>query len=155
MNNPQVQNKERIRGALLAMQKGMEDNPAAIPGSSPIYPIHNIFSDGIYVRECRIPKGHFIMGRIHRREHPNILVQGSVMVLTEAGVEKLTAPLHMLSPAGTKRFLFTLEDTIWTTIHRTEAKTQEEAEEDVVTDSYEDIGFMYDKLEMGDNKCLL
>ena len=154
MSNIPIQNRERIRGALLAMQKGMEDNPAAIPGSSPLYPIYNIFSDGMYIRECRIPAGHFIMGRIHKREHPNILVQGSVMVLTEDGVEKLFAPKHMLSPAGTKRFLYTLEDTIWTTIHRTEAKTVEEAEEDVVTDSYEDIGFMYNELMVGGNKWL-
>jgi hypothetical protein len=114
-----------------------------------------MFSNGIYVREIHIPAGMFIMGRIHRHEHPNILVKGAVMVLTEGGVEKMFAPKHMVSPAGTKRFLYTLEDTIWTTIHRTDATTPEEAEADVVTDSYEDIGLTYQNVnELGGTPCL-
>jgi hypothetical protein len=143
MNNLIQEKHERIRGALLAMQAAMEANPAAIPGNDPCLPIRNIFSNGIYVREIRIPANMFVMGRIHRHEHPNILVQGSVIVLTEDGVERLDAPKHMLSPAGTKRFLYTLTDTIWTTIHRCDATTQEEAEEECVTDDYADIGLGY------------
>jgi hypothetical protein len=148
--------KEQVRGALLAFEEAMKNNSASIPGDDPCLPIRNIFSNGIYVREIRIPAGMFVMGRIHRQEHPNILVQGSVIVLTEEGVKRLDAPLHMLSPAGTKRFLYTLTDTIWTTIHRCEATTQEEAEEECVADTYEELDLQYRELQiLGGKECLL
>jgi len=154
--NEIAHNKEKMRGALLAFEQMMKDNPASIPGDHPLLPIRNIFSNGVYVREIHIPAGMFVMGRIHRHEHPNILVQGSVIVLTEDGVKRLDAPLHMLSPAGTKRFLYTLTDTIWTTIHRCDATTQEEAEELCVTDNYEEIGMSYQEFNrLGGRQCHL
>lgn len=153
MNNL-VESKERVRGALLKFQEAMEANEFSIPGDDPRLPLEHMFSGGVYVRTIRIPKGMFVMGRIHRREHPNILVSGSVIMMTEEGVERISAPKHMLSPAGTKRFLYTLEDTVWSTIHKTDARTPEEAEEDVVCDSYEDIGFEYKELINGGMKWL-
>ena len=152
--NDVMEKKEKVRGALLEFQKVMEANQFSIPGDDPSVPLEHMFSDGIYVRTITIPAGMWIMGRIHRREHPNVLVKGSVIMMTENGVEKLIAPQHMMSPAGTKRFLYTLEDTIWTTIHRTDAKTVEEAEEDVVCDSYEEIGFEYKELVTGGKRWL-
>lgn len=155
MTDLDTRDRERMRGAFLEFERMMRENPASIPGDHPSLPIRNIFSNGIYVREIRIPAGMFVMGRIHRHEHPNILVQGIVICMTEEGVQRLEAPMHMLSPAGTKRFLYTLTDTIWTTIHRCDATTQKEAEEFCVTDNYEDIGFTYDQLTLGGRKCHL
>ena len=74
MNSLSSQQADRMRGALLAFEQKMKENPASIPGDDPRLPIRNIFSDGIYVREIRIPAGMFVMGRIHRHEHPNIQI---------------------------------------------------------------------------------
>jgi hypothetical protein len=42
---------------------------------------------------------------------------GDALVLTKDGVKRIVGPCTMLSSAGTKRALYTLEDTVWTTIH--------------------------------------
>lgn len=146
----------RVRGALLAFEDAMKKHPLAVMGDSDIAPVTHTFSNGIYTREIFIPKGQYIMGKIHRHEHPNFIVKGAVIMMTDAGVEKLQAYHSMVSPAGIKRFLFTLEDTIWITVHRTDANNPVDAETDIIAKSYTDIGMEYDELTLnaGGIECL-
>jgi len=148
--------KERVRGALLAFEEAMKNSPRAVIGDDESMPVTHTFSNGIYTREIFIPKGSFVVGKIHRHEHPNMLVKGSVVMMTEGGVESISAYTSMVSPAGIKRFLYTLEDTIWITVHRTEAKNPEEAEADIIAPNYEDLNMKYDNLELntGGAGCL-
>ena len=144
MNDLSLIQKERVRGALLHMEQLRRDKEYAIIGDSDSLPIKSLFSNGLYVREIFIPKGMFVMGKIHRHEHPNILVRGKVIMITESGLETLEGPKTMLSPAGTKRFLFTLEDTIWITVHKTTKDNAFEAEDEIVTTRYEDLEMEYE-----------
>src|SRR5882672_11769090 len=83
-------------------------------------PLQHVFAPGCYARTIRIPAGTFIVGKIHKHQHVNVLSQGEVTVLTEgAGVEHLRGPLTMVSMPGTKRALYTHTDVTWTTIHVT------------------------------------
>ena len=138
--------QEKARGLLLMMEHKMRDHKMAILGDSDSMPVKSLFSNGMYVREISIPRGTLVMGKIHKHEHPNILVKGSVVMMTEDGVETIKAPLTMVSKAGTKRFLFTLEDTIWITMHRTDKTTAFEAEDDIVTTRYEDMNMDYEAM---------
>lgn len=79
--------------------------------------VHHHFAPGLYLRELRIPKGAILTGKIHRHAHLNFLVKGDISVLTEHGVQRLTAPATILSEAGIKRAGYAHEDTIWITVH--------------------------------------
>lgn len=80
-------------------------------------PLKHHFTEGVYAREILLPKHSFVIGKIHRHEHLNFLSEGSVLVLTKEGMKELHAPCTMISPAGVKRAVFALEDTVWTTVH--------------------------------------
>lgn len=98
------------------------------------------FAPGVYARELFIPKGTLLTGKIHRHEHLNILLSGIVSVLTETnGSELLQAPMVMISKEGTKRALFTHEDTLWMTIHPTDKIDLSEIEKEVIAKEYTEI----------------
>lgn len=77
------------------------------------------FSYGVYAREITIPAGTLLTGEIHKFENLNILSKGEMSVLTESGMQKVSAPFTVVSPAGTKRIAYTHTECIWTTIHGT------------------------------------
>lgn len=108
------------------------------------YPLRNIFAPGVYIRELTIPAGHFVVGRIHKHEHANFISRGKVSVLTEdGGLEVLTGPCTMISPAGCKRLLFTHEETVWSVVHPTELTDLDEIEAAVIAQNYTELG-LYD-----------
>lgn len=82
-------------------------------------PVTNYFSDGVYARELFIPKGTVLTGKIHKRTNLNIMVAGELLVSTETGMQRVRAPFVVVSPPGTKRVAYAVEDTRWITIHGT------------------------------------
>lgn len=82
-------------------------------------PVKHHFSHGVYGRELIIPKGVTLTGKIHKYSQLNVLVSGALLVLTENGVVEARPPFVIVSPPGTKRIAYALEDTIWLTVHGT------------------------------------
>ena len=126
------------RALILQIEKEISAQEGAVFGNA--FPLKHTFSSGIYVREITIPQGILLTGRIHKHDHPNFLLKGTVRVLTEdGGVETLIAPVSMISAKGTKRALYTLTEVVWTTIHLNPTNTQDidELEEEIVVDTYE------------------
>lgn len=110
-----------VRAQIGALQDALSQHPDAVFGDSDLCPLKHSFADGVYVREIFIPKGTVLTGKIHKYSHPNFLMHGEVIVVTESGGrEQLKAPLAMISPAGTKRAVYALEDTVWITVHVTD-----------------------------------
>ena len=103
-----------------------------------VCPLKHTFSDGSYVREITIPAGMFIVGKIHKHDHPNFLLKGKVTVVTEDGIEELEGPLSIISKAGTKRALYAETELVWTTIHANPTNTEdlEELEENIIAPTY-------------------
>jgi len=90
-----------------------------------------------------IPKGTFIIGKIHKHQHLNIFSRGKVRVFTEFGEKRLEAPCTFVSEVGLKRAVYAEEDTMWTTVHLTEFGSESELdriEDEVISPSYEDMG---------------
>ena len=117
------------------------DHDGVIIGDSKTCPLKHSFSDGIYVREISIPAGMIIVGKIHKHDHPNFLLKGNVVVITEKdGIEELTGPCSMISKPGTKRALYAKTDLVWTTVHLNPTNTQDlvELEKEIIADSFED-----------------
>lgn len=110
-------------------------------GDASFCPLKHTFSDGIYVREIFIPAGTMLTGKIHKHQHPNFLMSGEVVVITEEGGEEhLIGPLSIMSPPGTKRALHALTDLVWITVHHNPENYQdlESLENVVIADTFED-----------------
>lgn len=82
-------------------------------------PLKHTFPDGLYVREIFMPKNSIVTTRVHRYDNPFFIMQGDVSVFTEGseGIERLKAPHHGITNPGTRRVLYTHEDTVWVTVH--------------------------------------
>lgn len=80
-------------------------------------PLTHTFADGVYVRTIFMPKGTLVIGRIHLREHVNIIVSGDVTMVTVDGPIRLKAPQTFVSAVGTKKVLYINEDTTWISTH--------------------------------------
>lgn len=83
------------------------------------------FLDGLYSREVYMPKGSIVTSKTHNLENLTIISQGKcIEVSEEYGTRILVAPETFISPAGIKRALYMLEDTVWTTVHHNPDNTQ-------------------------------
>ena len=103
-------------------------------------PVVDEYGCGTYAREIHLPKGSLVVGKIHRHSHPNFLMEGEVSVITESGgVERLKAPLSMISPAGTQRIVYTHTDCRWVTVHVTDKKDLTEIEKEVILEDYSSL----------------
>lgn len=131
----------RIQSACQALSDGhrMDESP----------PLKHWLAPGIYAREIHLPADSVVVGKIHRHRHLNILSVGRVTVMTEFGVDELTAPASFISEAGTKRVVHTHEAAIWTTIHPNPDGITDTAELErmFVAESYAELGMKVADLE--------
>ena len=131
---------KNVREDILDLEKALSKQPGAVFGDSDLMPLKHSFAEGAYVREIFIPKGTVLTGKIHRHSHPNFLMKGEVIVVTEdGGREHLKAPLSLISKAGTKRAILALEDTVWITVHVTNETDLEKIEDYVIAKTYEEL----------------
>src|SRR4249919_1817233 len=80
-------------------------------------PVEHLFAPGMYVRQCSIPAGSIVVGKMHRHQHPVFLLAGSVQINTDRGMETITAPHSWISQENAKRALHTLTDCVFATVH--------------------------------------
>ena len=85
-------------------------------------PVFHHFAKGVCARELHIPADTVLTGAVHLHDNLNFLLQGTISVLTDKGMEILSAPATVVSPAGTKRIAYAHTDCIWTTIFGTDEK---------------------------------
>jgi len=122
-----------LRQAITARQvvDGLEAELATLPQAN--CPLVHRFTPGLYVREIFMPRGTFIISKVHKTEHPYTISKGRVAVWTEAeGVIHLTAPFTGITKPGTRRLLFIQEDCIWTTYHPTTETDLDKIEEAII-----------------------
>lgn len=114
------------RNRIVDFEQFLSKADGATFGDSPEMPLTHRFSDGMYTREIFIPAGTLLTGKIHKHDHPNFLMSGEVLVVTESeGKEHLKGPLTMISPPGTKRALYAITDVTWVTVHLNPTNTQD------------------------------
>ena len=112
---------EKVRAKILQLQAIFAKMPGRLIGDSPEYlehcPLKHTFTEGIYTREIFLPKAYYFITKTHKVEHPFFIISGDVSILTERGIERLKGPCHGITRPGTKRFIYTNEDTVWITVH--------------------------------------
>jgi quercetin dioxygenase-like cupin family protein len=103
-----------------AFIKSLEGLP---PGK---YEYKHILSDGVYIRQLKLTKGTTIVGAVHKRETAMIILSGSIKVFSEDGLVIMKPGSIKVSPPGTQRAGYALEDTVLITLHRSDSLNLEE-----------------------------
>ena len=117
----------------------LSENVLALQAAMLAMPEHHIqikpshtFAHGLYAREVTLPAGCAAIGHAHAQEHICFITRGRVQIVGKDGVSEITAPAMLVVPAGRKNCVHALEETVWTTVHASEAKTVEEAEQTLI-----------------------
>jgi len=149
-----------LRFDIQNLENTISSTEGAFFGDSDNCPLKHSFAEGCYVREIFIPAGTVVVGKIHRHSHPNFLMSGEVIVVTEEGRKRLKAPMAMISEKGTKRAVYAITDAVWATVHVTDETDLSKIEEEVIAKDFRSIGLedpMLNKIEAqqeGAIKCL-
>tara|TARA_R110002012_G_scaffold236598_2_gene410340 strand:+ start:1227 stop:1733 length:507 start_codon:yes stop_codon:yes gene_type:complete len=83
------------------------------------------FADGIYIREMGMKKGQLGFSAIHKHSYGFFLLSGILASSKEDGIEEFIAPCYIISPRGSKRIVYAVEDCIITTVHANPTNTQD------------------------------
>jgi len=90
--------------------------------------LKNYFANGAYVREMSLPANTAVVGRIHKYETINILLEGEIIVVDELGNKKhLKAPHVFIAPAGNQKAAMTITPVRWLNSFACETTDPEEA----------------------------
>lgn len=136
--NVQTLEKQEIRKHILDFEAYLR----SLGGAEFKVEENHSFSEGVYVRSVFLKAGDLITGKIHKKEHSNIISSGDVSVLTEWGYERHTVtdrPIIFKSLPWTKRIVYAHADTVWTTIHPTDETDLVKIEAEVIAKSYEEL----------------
>ena len=132
--------KQDFRNKSMEIEKNILDHPESISGDAfeKMNPTKNTFTDGQYIREIFMPAGQVITTKIHKKLHPFFVMSGKLSIVSEDGVIEIEAPYHGITKPGTKRIIYTHEDSVFITVHATDKTTVEEVTKDVVADDFSD-----------------
>lgn len=102
-------------------------------------PLKHTFTDGLYIREMRAPKGMLNTSKLHKTTHPYFILEGEFSVLTENGMVRIKAPYMGITKAGTKRVVYFHKDTVWITVHATKETDLKKIEEELIAKTYDEL----------------
>ena len=135
-----------IRQRIFEIEKELQKLPQVEP------PLVHHFADGVYAREMTMVPGLIVVGAIHKTQHMSIVSQGDVVVATEFGIRRFTAPDVVVSEPGAKRILFAHTRVVWTTIHATEERDLDKLKADLVAPNYDNIPELIEVPNSADTK---
>lgn len=116
MDNPLI-TKEFINKVEILQEALLNsDSEFVVKGNSDAFPLKHTFAEGIYVREMFIKATGLIIGRVHKNDHVWFLLSGELEIATEHGTELFIGPCYIKSPAGTKRVLHAITDSIFVNV---------------------------------------
>ena len=133
-----IPSSKAIINKMLDFEKALANLPNIRFGDD-CCPLRHTFGDGLYIREITMPKGMVIVSKLHKTTHPYFVLSGDVSVFTETGTVRIRGPFSGITRAGTKRILYTHEETVWTTVHATEETELEKIEEEVIATTYDQL----------------
>lgn len=110
----------KVRAAIDAIESFLmdnSDNPEVAIGDSDIFPLKHTFVDGLYIREMKMQKGSFAIGKLQKNEHLWMLLQGKLTVTTQSSSEEYIGPCYVKAKPGEKKAVYAHEDSIFVNIY--------------------------------------
>lgn len=84
-------------------------------------PVKHGFTPGLYTREIFMPAGTLTTSKIHKTEHPYIVIQGHMLVyMADGTVQEIKAPYRGITKPGARRVIYVVTDSVWITFHPTQ-----------------------------------
>jgi len=125
---------------ILRFENAVNQHPQSLENKvHQINPVKHSFADGQYIREIFNPAGLFIVTKIHNQNHPFFLMEGEMSIIAEDGVERVKAPHHGITSAGTKRIIFTHTPCKFITVHSTNSLDVEQIESEIIATSFDEV----------------
>lgn len=90
------------------------------------FPLTHVFIPGFYIRQIFMPSGSKLTSQIHKTRHPYVISQGKLIIYNKGEAVELVAPITGITNPGTRRILWIISDTIFTTFHAFPCITGEE-----------------------------
>lgn len=118
----------KIREAIEAVEAFLmdnSDNPEVAIGDSDIFPLKHTFVDGLYIREMKMEKGSFAIGKLQKNEHLWMLLQGKLTVTTQSSSEEYIGPCYVKAKPGEKKAVYAHEDSIFVNIYPNPDNTED------------------------------
>ena len=140
----ELANRDKFREGITTLEKGMFKSPVCYTGKEfdMINPLKHSFGDGCYIREIFMPKGQILVTKIHKITHPYFIMSGDISIGTESGLTRIKAPYQGITKVGTKRIIYTHEDTVFITVHATKETDLKKIEEEVIAKDFEEIDYL-------------
>lgn len=111
------------------------------------FPLEHFYAKGMYCRQLTIPKGYFVVGKIHKYSHFVFYLSGDVSVVSEFGRERISKPCIRVSPEGAKRAFYAHEETVMLTVHATEETELESIENEIIAKDFEELAISHEIIE--------
>ena len=139
--NKLTKSSKKHRKALADLEKqllSIVDDTSIKQGDNNLFPLKHSFAHGIYVREMKMEKETFVIGKIHKEDHIWFLLSGHLIIATENGTEEYIAPCYVKAPAGSKRAIYALKKSIWVNVHANPSNTEdlEILEKEIIAKNY-------------------
>lgn len=80
-------------------------------------PVTHRFTNGMYIRQIFMPEGTLVASKVHKTQHPFVIMHGRVSVRNGKDVVELSAGHVGITEPGTHRLLYIHEDCVWITFH--------------------------------------
>ena len=138
---PSVLTKQEYRDYVTNIQEEIISREDSVEGeeANAVNPVKHTYADGLYIREIFMPRGEIVISKIHKIAHPFFLIKGKISVLSEDGEKLLQAAYYTVTPAGTKRMLYTHTNAIVVTVHRTFETDLNKIEDEIIAKSFDEL----------------
>jgi len=132
--------KQDFREKIMDFERQVLEKEGSITGDEfeKKNPTKHTFADGCYIREIFMPADQYLVTKIHKKQHPFFVLKGKISIISDDGIARIKAPHYGITEPGTKRVLYTHEDTIFITVHATDKTTVEEVTKEVIAEDFTD-----------------
>lgn len=138
MEKPAIQDRRRI---IDRVQEIIAAHPGSVKGDTDMAPLNHLFTDGVYIRQIFLPAGTLATSSIHKKSYCSFILTGRVAIFSDYdGESYVEAPKVVIAPAGVKRVVYAISDTVWCTVHANpdEIRDPDELRKMCVVDTYEE-----------------
>lgn len=118
-------------------------------------PVRHYFGGGVYARVIDIPKGTVLVGDIHKHTNINLVLKGHIEIRGGGVAQEFKAGDVIVSPPGTQRAGYALEDTVWATVHGTDETDLEKIRAQFICSTHAEYLEFCESLKLeGGSSCL-
>lgn len=93
----------------------------------------------LYGRRLVVPTGTVFTTKVHKSDHIAVCLRGHIIIMKEDGTRfEVKAPDVFITPKGTQRFIYVVDEVEWLTVHHCEEQDMARVEKALVCETMEE-----------------